>query len=143
MASGKKIGLPLSSIGNNNTVPSIDQISPELAALIVKKFVLPMFESEDKKQLTSKYNKMKGVSTANTKMGYGKFAKQNDARNSNSVYGELKLSEKLVAELDVIRDHVDSLNEQLEEALYNHESAVAETKQLNHKYQAIQKVVEA
>ena len=111
MASGKKIGLPPSSIGNNNTVPSIDQISPELAALIVKKFVLPMFESEDKKQLTSKYNKMKGVSTANTKMGYGKFAKQNDARNSNSVYGELKLSEKLVAELDVIRDHVDSLNE--------------------------------
>ena len=80
-----------------------------------------MFESQDKKDLNSKYNKMKGVSKANTKMGYGKFAKQNDIRNNNSVYGELKLSEKLVSELDVIRDHVDRLNEQLEEAQYNHE----------------------
>lgn len=39
-------------------VTSIDQISPELAAQIVKNYILPMFESDDKKFLKQKYNKM-------------------------------------------------------------------------------------
>jgi len=37
-------------------------ISPELAAMIVKKYVLPMFESNEKKALKSKYNKMASIS---------------------------------------------------------------------------------
>jgi len=37
---------------------------------------------------------------------------------SSSIYGELKLSEKLVKELDIIRSHVDTVNEKLEEAIY-------------------------
>jgi len=43
---------------------TIDQISPELAAQIVKFYILPLFESEDKKTLKSKYNKMHGISNA-------------------------------------------------------------------------------
>lgn len=95
---------------------SIDQISPELAALIVKRYILPMFESDAKRSLDSKFNRLRGVSRGTKKQF--KFATIGDARDPNSVYGELKLSEKLVEELDVIREHVDDLNEQLEEAVY-------------------------
>jgi hypothetical protein len=35
--------------GAGSAITSIDQISPELAAQIVKSYILPMFESEDKK----------------------------------------------------------------------------------------------
>ena len=46
-----------------------DEISPELAAKIVKNFILPMFESTEKKNLKTKYNKMSSISTG----GHGKF----------------------------------------------------------------------
>jgi hypothetical protein len=39
-----------------------ESISPELAAMIVKKYVLPMFESQERKALKSKYNKMSSIS---------------------------------------------------------------------------------
>lgn len=35
-----------------------DDVSPELAAKIVKQYLLPMFESGEKKQLKVKYQKM-------------------------------------------------------------------------------------
>jgi hypothetical protein len=38
-----------------------ESISPELAAMIVKKYVLPMFESNERKALKSKYNKMASI----------------------------------------------------------------------------------
>lgn len=41
-----------------------------------------------------------------------------DAGPIGSVYGELKLSEKLSSELQVVRDQVEHLRESLEEALY-------------------------
>ena len=47
-----------------------------------------MFESDGKKQLKTKYNKMKGMSHGDS---------------GKSVYGELKLSEKLHHELDIVR----------------------------------------
>ena len=65
-----------------------------------------MFESDGKKQLKSKYNKMKGIA-------------QGDA--GKSVYGELKLSEKLHQELDLVRDYVDRLREELEEVQYKNQ----------------------
>ena len=58
-----------------------------------------MFESDDSKNLKSKYNKMQGIGQATGKKF--KFS-QTSVRGPNqaSVYGELKLSEKLVDELD-------------------------------------------
>ena len=40
---------PPGPISPSNPNVQIDQISPELAALIVKKYILPMFESDGKK----------------------------------------------------------------------------------------------
>lgn len=128
--------------GNPVQISSIDQISPELAAQIVKNFILPMFESDDKKYLKNKYNKMQGIGAA-TGRNLQKFGTHGD--QPSSVYGELKLSEKLANELNAVKDHVDSLNEKLEEALYErdifkHELAQMKKKlQLKHKELIAQK----
>ena len=47
-----------------------------------------------------------------------KFKVPSQADGSASVYGELKLSEKLHNELDIVREQVDKLNEQLEDTTY-------------------------
>ena len=108
----------------------MDQISPELAAAIVKNYVLPMFESKQKKQLKSKYNKMTSISQATgkkftTTTNFNAIPKAEDFSMSGkghapmgTVYGELKLSEKLSNELNIIRFEVDKLNELLEDASY-------------------------
>ena len=51
MTKPNAIDLPNSPTSNHLSGMKIDQISPELAALIVKKFILPMFESDGKKVL--------------------------------------------------------------------------------------------
>ena len=73
-----------------------------------------MFENDEKKYLKQKYNKMQGMSRG----------------NQQSVYGELKLSEKLSSELEDIKNHVNGLNERLEEALYQRDSYKIEIDQL-------------
>jgi hypothetical protein len=96
----------------------MDQISPELAAQIVKSYILPMFESDGRKQLKAKYNKMAGIAGSHA----GKFKPIMLGDGSQSVYGELKLSEKLHTELDIVREQVDQLNEKLEYALYQRDN---------------------
>lgn len=82
-----------------------------------------MFESDEKKQLRNKYNKLTSISGATGKKAGAKWgAAANLAMlqggQGNSVFGELKLSEKLADELQVVRDEVDQLHESLEESLY-------------------------
>jgi len=113
-------------------------VTPELAAQIVKNFILPMFESEDKKSLSLKYNKMQGM--AASKVRKFKFAGGGEA--SKSVYGELKLSEKLAEELESVRDHVNSMNEFLEEARYERDTFKRELDQVTLKLQIKVKEVE-
>ena len=96
----------------------VDSISPELVAQLVKEYVLPMFESDGKKQLKNKYKKLSGSNfTA-------------DMRNPNSVYGELKLSEKLSNELNSIRDIVNALQENLEEERFEKHTYYEEIQKL-------------
>ena len=106
-----------------------ESISPELAALIVKRYVLPMFESNEKKSLKNKYNKISSISdNIGLKMS-NMLPKAQDfsmpgvksgpgSAPMGTVYGELKLSEKLSNELNQVKSIVDHLNENLEEANY-------------------------
>jgi hypothetical protein len=71
-----------------------------------------MFESDEKKTLKNKYNKLSSISGANKLLPGGIDLK---AMGSNSVYGELKLSEKLSDELQFSRQQVAELREILEE----------------------------
>ena len=58
---------------------------------------------------------MAGIQNAATKF------KGQALSDPNSVYGELKLSDRLASELDVIKNHVSDLNEKLELVLYEKE----------------------
>jgi len=44
--------------GEKNLPMSIKDVTPELAAQVVKFFVLPMFDTENKKGLRRKYGRM-------------------------------------------------------------------------------------
>ena len=75
-----------------------------------------MFESRSKKELRTKYNKLGSVMTGGKQFGKG------SAIPSNTVYGELKLSELLSNELSKVREHVDQLMEDLEDSNYQKET---------------------
>ena len=87
-----------------------------------------MFESDAKKDLRSKYNKMTSISAATGKgkhkLPAGAAAVDVGAMpgaamfKQKSVYGELKLSEQLANELNIVRDQVYCLKESLEESNY-------------------------
>ena len=72
-----------------------------------------MFESDAKKLLRQKHNKMAGISAAT---GRNVRSGQTPVKGGGSIYDELKLSEKLSYELNLIKSKVDELNEKLEEA---------------------------
>ena len=95
----------------------MDQISPEVAAQIVKHYILPMFESDGRKLLKQKYNKMAGISSAT-----GKKFKTGQTPVKAGIYDELKLSEQLSHELNLIKNNLDEYKETLEEALYERDS---------------------
>jgi hypothetical protein len=106
-------------------------ISPELAAKIVKHYILPMFESDGKKRLKKQYNRMQGMAKSHAKQ----FKIPSSGEKSGSVYGELKLSEQLHNELDVIRFQVDSLKEELEDSLYEKDSMQKQLSELQQTFQ--------
>ena len=85
--------------------PTQQQVTPELAAQIVKDYILPMFESDGKKDLKNKYNKLQGMSSGGIK-------------NADTVYGELKLSQQLLSQLKEVRSKFDFLNETIEGQKY-------------------------
>ena len=51
----------LSPTNKERPVLTIDQVTPELAASIVKHFILPMFESDTRKGLKRKYSRMQEI----------------------------------------------------------------------------------
>ena len=71
-----------------------------------------MFENDGKKELKKKYNKLKGVvqqKNNTTKFGFKLADGDNEAP---TVYGELKLSEKLNIEVLKQREVIHDLNEE-------------------------------
>ena len=60
-----------------------------------------------------------------------------------SVYGELKLSEKLAAELQSVREQVDHLRESLEEALYLKEKNKSDLEQVKIESAEKDKIIQA
>lgn len=95
----------------------MDNLSPEVAAQIVKHYILPMFESDGRKLLKQKYNKMAGISNAT-----GKKFKTGQTPVKAGIYDELKLSEQLSHELNSIKIKLDEYKEILEEAIQERDS---------------------
>ena len=78
-----------------------------------------MFESDQKKELQNKYNKLSSITTGGKakKGAWGNLASHLSG-GQDTVYGELKLSEQLSGELGLVRDQVMNLQESLEESLF-------------------------
>jgi len=54
--------------------------------------------------------------------GFTKFNHMSDnTPGSQSIYSELKLSDHLAHQLQLVKDQVDDLNEQLEQSLYKNQ----------------------
>ena len=71
-----------------------------------------MFESKGKKELNVKYNKLQGIATQSTnghKRRKSVFKVGGESGESNTVYGELKLSEKLNMELSMSKEIIMNL----------------------------------
>ena len=58
--------------------------------MIVKNYVLPMFQTNERRQVTRKWNKLADVATGGIMNKKFKFE---GSPSKSSVYGELKLSE--------------------------------------------------
>lgn len=95
----------------------LDQITPELAATVVKHYLLPMFESDNQKFLKKKYKKMRSPRDgSNTTRGEKGLIKQSALEDilkgkkpPKTIYEELKLSEKLIDELHQMKDDYNFL----------------------------------
>lgn len=75
------------------------EITPELAASVVRDFILPMFESDGKKLLRKRGKNQAGKGVTNILA---------DSGVSGTVFQELKLSEVLSSELAGLRNKISS-----------------------------------
>lgn len=75
------------------------EITPELAASVVRDFILPMFESDGKKLLRKRGKNHSGKGVTNILA---------DSGVSGTVFQELKLSEVLSSELAGLRNKISS-----------------------------------
>ncbi len=98
-------------------------ITPDMAANIVREYLLPMFESDAKKMLRKKGK------AAQNKLVVGAEAAAKDLglvdKNPKTVYGELKLSEALKLELDDLRAELLETRESMQEATSDKTTALA------------------
>ena len=85
-----------------------------------------MFESDERKVLKGRQNKIASIGASAGK----KFGGKQDFENQNTVYSELKLSEKLSNQLTEIRLEISKLKEELEDAIYEKEDAVEQLEQI-------------
>lgn len=91
------------------------KITPELAAQVVKNYLLPMFDSDEKKYLRKKYKKLtdnKAVDDKDTEAEGEGSPKVADA-NPTSIFGELKLSSQLLDKIRHLETTISNLTEEM------------------------------
>ncbi len=126
--------------GSDNGPLSIKHVTPELAAQVVKHFVLPMFDTDQKKGLRRKYGRMQAAtvtssfagqkvvaqhqllnqsqlgSVNSTAVGQKSEAALAAAGGGSTVLGDLKLTEHLANQLEDVGNKFDQMQERLEQA---------------------------
>ena len=114
------------TLKNKQPINQSFQITPELAANVVKDYILPMFDNEGKKYLKRKGAKSKerpNLEQIQDKSLSGATAEEREAirlkeiqalKNSkvkNSVYAEMKLSKILQDQIDELKNEILNLKE--------------------------------
>lgn len=88
----------------------LNDITPEIAAQVVRSYLLPMFEKDSRK-----ITREKRLTEMNSpKKSSDEIANIKGSGVSNTVYGELKLSEKLSLEMIHLRQEKEQMKERIE-----------------------------
>jgi len=106
-------------VGEKGEQISIKHVTPELAAQVVKHFVLPMFDTDYKKGLRRKYGRLQAATISTSLATPKSFAEPLKAMGDivpGTVMGDLKLTEHLSNELEEVRNKFDAMHEALEKA---------------------------
>lgn len=106
-------------------------VTPDLAMHVVRSFLLPMFESDNRAAMSKTRSSVLGILEAATTKALKPLSAV-----SGTVYGELKLSDRLMTELTDSRETASRLNTQMNDALQRMDSAVKELATFRAKAQA-------
>lgn len=89
----------------SSSVVSMRDITPEVAAQVVKNYLLPMFDSDNKKYLKKRSKSKAGDRQDNN----------NDdiIEQPKTIYDELKLSDKLISQIDKLKYELIAVKQQL------------------------------
>lgn len=89
----------------SSSVVSMRDITPEVAAQVVKNYLLPMFDSDNKKYLKKRSKSKAGERQDNN----------NDdiIEQPKTIYDELKLSDKLISQIDKLKYELNTVKQQL------------------------------
>ena len=125
---------------------TINQVTPELAAQVVKYFVLPMFDTDAKKGLRRKYGRMQAATQYNAQQSHmsGQVQPSQGAAGSGgaTVLGDLKLTEHLSNQFEELRQRFDTLQEELEKAALERNQYKKRFQQMNSKCQVQSKEID-
>lgn len=118
------------------------KISPDIAAKVVKQFILPMFEADSRKTTANMRLDLFGLTKSfRSEEGCTKSYKRHkssDIRNlsyvSGTVYSELKLSEQLSLEVQKLKEELSVIHNQLKDTEQTKEAIQKEHDLLNVKY---------
>lgn len=95
---------------NHSMKIDLNDITPEIAAQVVRSYLLPMFEKDSRK-----ITREKRLTEMNSpKKSADEIANIKGSGVSNTVYGELKLSEKLSLEMIHLRQEKEQMKERIE-----------------------------
>ena len=123
-------------------------MTPELAAQVVKHFVLPMFDTDYKRGLRRKYGRLQagligGVNVQKAVQDKVEATQGIESAMPGTVLGDLKLTEHLSNELEEVRGKFDSLNEALEKASLERDNYKKKFAVLTNKYLNMKKLMDS
>ncbi|CAG9333621.1 unnamed protein product [Blepharisma stoltei] len=103
------------------------QITPEIAAMVVRQYLLPMFESDNVGKGRNMFFGLPGMSDINKPLEV----------ISGTVYGELKLADQLMNQLTQARKEMNQIGQNLKDAEQERKSVLAELENVKKQYLSV------
>lgn len=112
------------------------KITPQLAAKVVKQFILPMFEADSRKLTNGSRFDCFGIKLNDVKTHRRNQSSEfrNMGTMSNTVYSELKLSEQLSYEIQQVKNELSNTQKKLKDTEQQREAISREYESLKSKH---------
>lgn len=112
---------------SSSRVQSDFSVTPEVAALVVRQYLIPLFETE---------NKSKKGSIQISELGRPLEVV------SNTVYGELKLADSLLSEYTEVKKELDEVSQSLKDTEQEKASVLSELENVKRQYSAVNQEIQ-